>query len=327
VAGTVDSISETRAGPASSESASTESIRVGLRIDVDTWRGTRDGVPGLLAVLKKHDVRGTFFFSVGPDNMGRHLWRLLKPAFLIKMLRSNAASLYGWDILLRGTFWPGPKIGAGLATTIRQAEQAGHEIGLHAWDHHRWQKYMERMNAQQIHDDIELGFDTLCAILDQPPRCSAAAGWKANRATLLEKDRFGFVYNSDCRGDSMFRPVIDGHECAPQIPATLPTYDEIIGQNGVTADNYNDTPLGLIKPGQLNVLTVHAEVEGIVCADMFDAFLSKAHAQGICFVPMVELLPDDLATLPVDDVTLAALPGREGRVCWQASKISAGVAA
>jgi undecaprenyl phosphate-alpha-L-ara4FN deformylase len=296
-------------------------ITVGLRVDVDTFRGTRDGVPGLLEILKKHGVQATFFFSVGPDNMGRHLWRLLKPAFLLKMLRSKAASLYGWDILLRGTFWPGPKIAKNLSAVIAGTEAAGHEVGLHAWDHHRWQMAMHRMSTDEIHRDIKLGVDTLQQILKHPPRCSAVAGWKANRDVVVEKNQFDFIYNSDCRGVSMFRPVIDGVEYAPQIPATLPTYDEIIGHDGITADNYNDYMLSLIKPDQLNILTIHAEVEGIVCAGMFDEFLQKAKDKNIRFVPMLELLPEDIVTLPVDSVDTAPLPGREGWVCWQASLI------
>ncbi|MBT8119388.1 MAG: 4-deoxy-4-formamido-L-arabinose-phosphoundecaprenol deformylase [Gammaproteobacteria bacterium] len=295
---------------------------VGLRVDVDTFRGTRDGVPGLLKILNRHDLHGTFFFSVGPDNMGRHLWRLLKPAFLLKMLRSRAASLYGWDILLRGTFWPGPDIAKKLAPIIRDTEAAGHEVGLHSWDHHRWQMHMQRMSAGQIEQDIRLGVDSLERILESSPRCSAVAGWKANQQVVVEKSKFGFVYNSDCRGESIFRPVIDGVEYAPQIPATLPTYDEVIGQNGITADNYNEHMLGLIVPDRLNVLTIHAEVEGIVCAEMFDKFLAAAKARNIRFVPMSELLPDDLSTLPIDSVTTAPLPGREGWVCWQASQLT-----
>lgn len=294
---------------------------VGLRIDVDTFRGTRDGVPGLLRTLKKHDIHGSFFFSVGPDNMGRHLWRLFKPAFLSKMLRSKAASLYGWDILLSGTFWPGPMIANNLASVIRDTESAGHEIGLHSWDHHHWQMYMHKMSADQIRQDIKSGMSALNKILKKPVFCSAVAGWKANQQVIVEKDRFDFIYNSDCRGENIFRPVIDGVEYAPQIPVTLPTYDEIIGQEGITDENYNNKILNLIKPGQLNVLTIHAEVEGILKASMFDDFLTNARANNIDIMPMSGLLPEDISMLPIDTVTAAPISGREGRVCWQASQI------
>lgn len=294
-------------------------MKLGLRIDVDTFRGTRLGVPAICDSLAEFGVKGSFFFSVGPDNMGRHLWRLLKPAFLMKMLRSNAASLYGWDILLRGTFFPGPIIGDKLSVPIRRTVDEGHEIGLHAWDHHAWQASIDSMDSEAIFRHLEQGVQALTRICGKPPTCSASPGWKTNERVLTQKERFPFVYNSDCRGNSVFTPVVDGKKLSqPQIPVNLPTYDEVIGRNGVTNANYNDYILSLIAPGKMNLLTIHAEAEGIACHEMFNDFLRKAAAQGVKVVPTGELLTD-VSDYLSDKVVPRTLEGREGWIAFQES--------
>ncbi len=296
--------------------------RIGLRIDVDTYRGTRLGVPALVRVLGAHGVRASFFFSVGPDNMGRHLWRLLRPAFLAKMLRSRAASLYGWDVLLRGTLWPGPVIGERLSGTIRAAADAGHEVGLHAWDHHAWQARLERMDAPAVRRAMERGVASLTRILGTPPTCSAAPGWRCSETALRESERFGFRYSSDCRGASVFRPVVDGKPRTTQIPVTLPTYDEVVGRHGVTRENYNAHLLSLLRPARLNVLTVHAEVEGIACIDLFEDFLRAAGARAMELVALGELLVG-APPAPSGAIEQRGVAGRAGTVCWQRGAFAA----
>ena len=294
-------------------------MKIGLRIDVDTFRGTRLGVPNLCRLLAASSIKASFFFSVGPDNMGRHLWRLLRPVFLWKMLRTRAASLYGWDILLRGTFWPGPIIGEKLGPVIRSAFDAGHEIGLHAYDHHAWQARIDDMDDDDIYHELEKGYDLLEKILGSPPTCSAVPGWKCNDAVLLAKNRFGFDYNSDCRGKSIFRPIAGGGELSqPQIPVTLPTYDEVIGHNNVTDSNYNDYMLSLLEPAKLNVLTIHAEAEGIACLEMFEQFVKSVISKGSAFVPLGFLLEEYPQSEPAA-IVAKEIPGRHGWVSCQSN--------
>lgn len=287
-------------------------MRIGLRIDADTLRGTLQGVPRLCEILARYSIQATFYFSVGPDNMGRHLWRLLKPAFLFKMLRSRASKLYGWDILLKGTFLPGPVIGKRAAGAIRAAAEAGHEIGLHAWDHHAWQARAEKMDNDEIHTRLAKGFEMLTTIVGEPPATSAVPAWKCTDSVLLQKERFPFKYNSDCRGTCVFFPEVDGNILRqPQIPVTLPTYDEVIGRDGIGNADYNEHILSYVSEDRLNVITIHAEVEGGARSDLFRDFLRKAVSRKLEFVPLSSLLPDTDAIVS-GSISPDHIPGREG---------------
>jgi undecaprenyl phosphate-alpha-L-ara4FN deformylase len=287
-------------------------MTAGLRVDVDTLRGTLLGVPRLLASLEKFGHKATFFFSVGPDNMGRHLWRLFRPAFLWKMLRTKAPALYGWSILRCGLLGPGPDIGKRAGDVMRQTLAAGHEVGLHAWDHHKWQS-MDLEKPGAAARELDLGFQRLREILGRPPTASAAPAWRISPAALAAKAAFPFIYNSDCRGTHCFKP--DG--LAPQVPVTLPTYDELAGRSGVRDANYNRRLLDMFRPDGLNVLCIHAEVEGLARAALFADFLAQARDRGLGFTRLDEILAAQ-EFLPAANLVQRAFPGREGLLACQA---------
>ncbi len=291
---------------------------IALRIDVDTLRGTSRGVPALCEILAKHRVRGTFYFSVGPDNMGRHLWRLLKPAFLWKMLRTDAAGLYGPEIVLMGTAWPGPRIGKRCRAQILEAFRAGHEIGFHAWDHHKSQAKLTSMSSAEMIREFERGLAELAGITGEMPATSASPGWRTNDRLLEVKAGFPFRYNSDCRGRSPFYPVTaEGVRGQLQIPVTLPTYDEAVGRGGVTDANYNDHQISLLSGELPNVLTIHAEAEGGRCRGMFDEYLARVAALGYEVIPLGELAARVAEDAPEGRIELRAFPGREGVLAVQ----------
>jgi undecaprenyl phosphate-alpha-L-ara4FN deformylase len=105
------------------------------------------------------------------------------------------------------------------------------------------------------------------------------------------------------------------------VPTTMPTYDELIGRGGIDNANYNERLLAHARADALNVLAVHAEVEGIVCAELFDAFLATCRRRGIGLVPLRDL-PELAGPLAEDGIAQAPVAGREGDVCWQRSALA-----
>lgn len=274
----------------------TEPTYIGLRIDVDTCRGAREGVPALLALLQKYNLKASFFFSVGPDNSGRQFWRLWDPGYFKEFVRT---ALAGVRHNFNGALWRGPMIGKRIADVVQETDQLGHEVGLHAWDHHKWMMKTDRMQPFELRMELEKGYQWLSQVVGHDITCSAAAGWRCSAPSIIEKEAFPFRYNSDCRGKCIFIPD-DGH--VPQIPVTLPTYDELIYRQGVTRKTYNKAVIEQIRPHQLNVYNIHADIEGGTQLELFKQWLEQVCSMGMKVVPLGELLAHESLQLPKDSI-------------------------
>jgi peptidoglycan/xylan/chitin deacetylase (PgdA/CDA1 family) len=292
---------------------------IALKVDVDTLRGTLEGVPTLLRLLDRHRLRATFLFSLGPDHTGRALKRVFRPGFIAKVRRTSVASHYGVKTLLYGTLLPGPDIGRRAAAPMRDAARAGHETGVHTWDHVLWQDHVVHKDAAWTRRQMQRAIDRYGMIFGTAPRVHGAAGWQMNDAAYVLEHELGFTLASDGRGSHPFFPVVQGRVVpVPQLPTTLPTLDELIGVDGMTVEHVADHLLRLSSDGRDHVFTLHAELEGGQLAPVFDRLLQGWKAAGIDCVALRDRADAlDLRALPCHHVGLGRVAGRSGTLAVQ----------
>jgi undecaprenyl phosphate-alpha-L-ara4FN deformylase len=291
---------------------------VALKVDVDTFAGTRDGVPRLLEIMERAGVKATFYFSMGPDNSGKAIRRVFtRKGFLKKMLRTGAPSAYGLRTMLYGTLLPAPQIAASFPEVLRETAARGHETGVHCWDHVYWHDYLPRLSRQQVAEQLRRGAQLFREIIGSAPVTTAAPGWTVSANSLELQDAMELSFCSDGRGYAPFYPVFEGKRFNTlQIPSTWPTLDEILGADGIDGSTVNDFYLSQMKNG-LNVHTIHAEMEGGVMAESFIQLLERLKAAGARFVTLGEVARACRDSAPSAPLAMGELPGRAGLVAIQ----------
>jgi len=299
-------------------------LKLALKLDIDTYRGTREGVPRLLELLRHAGAGATFLFSLGPDHTGRAIRRALRPGFLGKVKRTSVLEHYGLRTLLYGTLLPGPDIGVECAATMRAVREAGFEAGIHCWDHVRWQDGVARADADWTAREFERARVRFAEIFGAPAEVHGAAGWQMNAHAFRLLDAARLRYASDTRGTQPFLPVVEGERlrCA-QLPTTLPTLDELLGTKGLDAAGVVQRILGLTAKPARHVYTAHAELEGAKLAVSFAALLEGWQRQGYELVSLRSLASElDLAALPRHAVVYGPIPGRSGPLARQGKEVT-----
>jgi undecaprenyl phosphate-alpha-L-ara4FN deformylase len=300
-----------------------------LKVDVDTCRGTLDGVPRLVRLLHAHGARATFLFSLGPDHTGRALRRVLRPGFFGKLARTSVVRHYGLRTLMYGTLLPGPDIGIVAAAAMRAACDAGFECGIHAWDHVQWQDEVRGRDAAWTADRQRHSAQRFVQVFGEASRTHGAAGWQMNLHAFAGHDRAGYRYASDGRAllhdDGSLRwpqagPYrVPGSHCI-QLPTTLPTLDELLGRDiravRLTPANVACHLLELTAQARRDhVYTLHAELEGQKLAPIFERLLLGWRKQGYQLSSMADYY-EKIRHIPLPEypVSWGKVPGRSGEL-------------
>jgi len=290
---------------------------IALKVDVDTFEGTRDGVPQLLEILDRFGIKATFYFSLGPDNSGKAIRRIFHKGFLKKMLRTRAPSMYGLRTMLYGTLLPAPFIGRQLPDVLLSIREAGHETGIRCWDHVKWHDYLSHFPKQATARELGQASTIFNEIFGCRARTTAAPGWTVTADSLEIQDSLGLAYCSDSRGYSPFFPSMNGRVFKTlQIPSTLPTMDELLGENGITLETINEKYLQLLKPG-LNVHTIHAELEGNALSKTFIELLERLAELDVRFVTLDEAAAEFGENAPACELRMGYIEGRAMPVALQ----------
>lgn len=313
-----------------------------LKVDVDTYHGTLEGVPRLLDLLAKEGIRATFLFSLGPDNTGKAVRRVFQKGFVRKVLAANPTASYGVATMLYGTLLPAPDIGAKpeAVRRMREAKSAGHECGIHGWDHVDWHDRLPSMSRAEVAAAFGRAAERFAGVFGERARVAGAPGWTANGLSVDAYEAEGIEVSSDTRGGAPFVPArADGTPSRVlEIPSTLPTLDELLAvplpgsgsqidkacevlrarvREGPAADGAGAAAPSFASP--VDVHSIHTEIEGgPAFSEPFARLLAGWKEDGVAFFTLGGLsgrirsasASPDPPRLPVRHLTFTTLPGR-----------------
>jgi undecaprenyl phosphate-alpha-L-ara4FN deformylase len=301
--------------------------RIALKIDVDTYRGTREGALRLADLLGRLDLKATFLFSLGPDHTGRALRRAFRRGFLGKVRRTSVIEHYGLRTLLYGVLLPGPLIGRRCRESLQEIARRGFEVGVHTWDHVRWQDGVASAAEPWTRRELTLAYEEFRTVFGRAPLVHGAAGWQMNRYVPALEQALGFRYASDTRGSGPFLPALDhAVGTVPQLPTTLPTLDELIGRADLRGADPVEHLLSLTAaaPQRDQVFTLHAELEGGKYLDSFERLLRAWRERGAELTDLGGYAATlDFRRLPRHAIVSGTVEGRSGVLAvqsqWQQS--------
>lgn len=248
---------------------------IALRIEVPGHHACA-ALPTLVDLLQGHEAGASFLVGLGHDWIGRSLVR------------------HGLSML-------------------EQVRMAGFDLGILGWQPTRWIKRAASAPAVWVSEQLEQARTAFEKAFGSAPQLTAAPGWQGNPHTLRLTQRFGFACASDTRGRHPFIPVWNGEivRC-PQIPVTLPTFEELTSVSAKETADAVDALLALTAEtsADSHVFNFTASRARSPALQDFGRLLAGWRAQGRKIVSLETVAAGLIIDrLPRHEIVIGTVPG------------------
>lgn len=167
-----------------------------LRVDLESYRGIKEGIPKLLDLLKKYDIKASFYLVMGGES---NIFDILK--YRGKMTSSDERKIKIWPIKdkIRMVLFPKDFVKSNL-DILQRIIKEGHELGIHAWKHREWTRGLNRINIEK---SINKSIKKYIKLFNKKPISFASPGFNTNETVLNVLERKGIRFISDFPGEKV----------------------------------------------------------------------------------------------------------------------------
>jgi peptidoglycan/xylan/chitin deacetylase (PgdA/CDA1 family) len=166
-----------------------------LRIDLESQRGIKEGLPKLLDLLKKYNLKVSFYLVMGGES---NIFEILKHRK--KMISSDERKIKIWTLKdkIRMILFPIDFVKANKKILKRILDE-GHELGIHGWKHRAWTRGLDEINIEK---HLSKSIKKYEKIFGEKPISFTSPGFNINEKVLGELKKQGIKFISDFQDNS-----------------------------------------------------------------------------------------------------------------------------
>lgn len=165
-----------------------------LRVDLESDKGIKEGVPRLLDLLNDYKIKASFYLVMGGES---GIFNTLKYRKKIKSSEERVIKLWGFKDKLKMVFFPKDFVEENIKILKRILEE-GHELGIHGWKHREWTRGLEKINIKKT---ISKSIVRYVQLFGKKPISWASPGFNTNEKVLKELQNLGISHISDFQGN------------------------------------------------------------------------------------------------------------------------------